>query len=455
MLFAVSLPYLVNADAFRGRLEAKISKALGMESSIGGRVEFKFFPGFLVTIENLTIRNRGVEFASSKEVSVDVEILPLLVGDIRIKKIALIHTSVTIERDDEGQFEVEIPQATDAQATRDLPLVSLSEMTLVYRDKRSGMDFGASDCELDIRRLHFSGERRANPMGNLSLNAEINCAKVQSKAFLISNLQISIVGEDGIFDVMPVTMQVFEAHGSGNIHANFSHAVPDYHVYYSLTQFSIEEFFKAASLPVVAAGRMDFISKLTVAGNTVKEMRRSAKGPVSLRGKNLTLSGTELDKGFRRFESSQNFNLVDLVALFFSGPLGLVVTKGYNFASIYQGTGGSTRIPMLISDWTFKGGVALAQDVAMATMKNRVALHGGLDFVNDEFKDVTIALLDTKGCTKERQKILGTFQSPVVESPSPLKSFAGPALHLLSKGADLIRGKPCDVFYLGLVAQPE
>lgn len=42
----------------------------------------------------------------------------------------------------------------------------------------------------------------------------------------------------------------------------------------------------------------------------------------------------------------------------------------------------------------------MAQDVAMATKQNRVALKGGLDFVNERFDNVTIALIDARGCVK-------------------------------------------------------
>jgi hypothetical protein len=53
-----------------------------------------------------------------------------------------------------------------------------------------------------------------------------------------------------------------------------------------------------------------------------------------------------------------------------------------------------------------------------------------------------------------RQRILGTFQNPVVEKPSLLQSLAGPALRLLKKGRDLLGGQ-CDVFYAGSVAAPK
>jgi hypothetical protein len=99
--------------------------------------------------------------------------------------------------------------------------------------------------------------------------------------------------------------------------------------------------------------------------------------------------------------------------------------------------------------------VAHAQDVAMATKENRVALHGGLDFVNDRFDEVTVALIDTTGCVKAQQQIRGTFRNPVVDKPSLLASVTGPARRLLEKGRDLLVGRRCDVFYAGSVVAPK
>ena len=98
--------------------------------------------------------------------------------------------------------------------------------------------------------------------------------------------------------------------------------------------------------------------------------------------------------------------------------------------------------------------MARAQDVAMATKANRIALQGGLDLVNEQFDDVSMALVDAKGCVKVQQKIRGSFQKPVVEKPNLLASLAGPALGLLKKGADILLGGQCEVFYAGSVAAP-
>jgi AsmA protein len=198
---------------------------------------------------------------------------------------------------------------------------------------------------------------------------------------------------------------------------------------------------------------MDFSTNLSMKGKTTDEIVRSAGGEASLHAHDLTLEIGDIDKELSRYEFSQSFNLVDVGAFFFAGPLGLAVTKGYNFPSIFQSSGGSSQIRMLVSKWQIAHGVAQAKDVAMATKENRIALQGGLDFVNGRFKDVTVALIDEQGCPRVQQKIRGSFSKPEVEKLSILTSLAGPARKLLRQGENLFGGH-CEVFYAGSVAPP-
>ena len=82
-----------------------------------------------------------------------------------------------------------------------------------------------------------------------------------------------------------------------------------------------ERYFKTLTSKKVAEGSMDFSANLSMRRNTVKEITQTAGGEVSLRGENLTLYGNDLDRQFARYESSQNFNLVDVGAFFFAGPI--------------------------------------------------------------------------------------------------------------------------------------
>lgn len=86
---AVALLFFVDANAYKPRLEATASDALGMEVRVGGRMGIGFFPGLVVTLEDLHIRNRGADVASAKEAVLGIDLLPLLHREVRVRKIAL------------------------------------------------------------------------------------------------------------------------------------------------------------------------------------------------------------------------------------------------------------------------------------------------------------------------------------------------------------------------------
>jgi hypothetical protein len=89
----------------------------------------------------------------------------------------------------------------------------------------------------------------------------------------------------------------------------------------------------------------------------------------------------------------------------------------------------------------------------MATQKNRIALKGGLDFVSGRYDEVTVAVIDAKGCVRVQQKVHGPFLNPVVEKPSALGTLTGPTRTLLRKAGRLL-GRKCAVFYAGSVTPP-
>ena len=364
------------------------------------------------------------------------------------------HVRISIERQRDGRFNFETrPELKRTFASIDVAKVFLSDATLLYTDQQSGKGLEADSCDLDVRHLQLSKNKSAAPLESVSFTAVLACREIPTKDLIWSDVKFSLDGKEGVFGLNPVTMRVFGGQGSGHIRADFSGSVPEYHVHYSLSKFHLAEFFKTLSPKNVGDGPMDFSTNLAMKGKTTDEIVRSAGGEASLHAHDLTLEIGDIDKELSRYEFSQSFNLVDVGAFFFAGPLGLAVTKGYNFPSIFQSSGGSSQIRTLVSKWQIEHGVAQAKDVAMATKENRIALQGGLDFVNGRFKDVTVALIDAQGCPRVQQKIRGSFSKPEVEKLSILTSLAGPARKLLRQGESLFGGH-CEVFYAGSVAPP-
>jgi AsmA protein len=166
------------------------------------------------------------------------------------------------------------------------------------------------------------------------------------------------------------------------------------------------------------------------------------------------LQGSDLDTRLGRYDSSQKFNLVDVGGVFFAGPLSLALTRGLNTANLFAGGGGSSRIVTLVSEWQVERGVARARDVALATPRHRIALQGGLDLVRESFADVTVAVVDAKGCAGLRQEIRGSFENPEITKPHLITSIAGPLVNLFKRARGVFPKGRCEAFYSGSLAPP-
>ena len=435
-------------------LETAASDALGMEVRINGDVHVQFFPGPGVALEDVTIRNLGSDVAAAKQASLGIELVPLLHKRLRINSMALTHVSVSIEQGRDGRFNFEglggVRRSFPEIAWSN---VSVSDVTLLFVDRRTGKGFHAGPCELHVNRLQLPARADARLLKHLSASATVACHEIRTKSLVMHEVKFPIDGEDGAFDLKPVTLRLFGGQGAGSVHADFRGAAAAYRVRYSLSKFQLAEFYKAFSPTSSGQGLLDFAADLSMAGSTIDQATRSTSGHVSLRAGTLTLGIGDLDQTLADYESSQNFNLIDLGAVFFAGPFGLAVTKGYNFATIFRGSAGSTHVHRLVSEWQVERGVAQAQDVAMATRKNRIALKGSLDFVNGRFKGVTVAAVDARGCAIVLQRIRGSFDKPEVEKPNVLASLTGPVGRLL-KQAERLFGTKCEVFYAGSVEPP-
>jgi uncharacterized protein involved in outer membrane biogenesis len=437
------------------RLEALASEALGMQVEVGGRARVRLFPSLGVTLEDVRIRNHGLDIAAVKEATLAFELVSLLRRQMRISHVALQHITVSVEQGHDGKYNFEHEAtAHEAREAVDLANVSVSDATLLYKDQQTGNELQAGPCSVDIDRLQISARTGPGLLKYLSANAVVACGSIRTKDLGVPDVKFSLAGTNGVFDLKPVTLRMFGGHGSGEVRADYSGLVPAYRIHYMLAKFRIEEFFKSFSQKKLGEGSMDFSTNLTMQGHNTAEMKRTMKGEASLHGNDLILETGDLDRDFAHYESTQSFNLIDVGAFFFAGPVGLAVTKGYDYATIFRGSGGNSTIRSLISEWKIDHGVAQAQDVAMATKENRVALKGGLNFVDGRFDDVSVALVDAKGCPRVIQAIRGPFGKPEVEKPHVLSVLAGPTLQVLKKIKSLLGGK-CEVFYAGSLAPPK
>jgi uncharacterized protein involved in outer membrane biogenesis len=439
----------------KGRLEADASAALGMQVEIGGDVSLRFFPELHVTLRNVHITNRGAQIAVIDEVDLGIELRSLLRKDLKFQDVGFRTAKITIERDKSGHLNSDHPsQAASSSGTLSFPSVSSAQSAFSFDDAQSGKAFKIDNCNFAVKDLQLAPAGSVAIMQTLSFTGNLTCREFRSQRVAASQLKLAVHGSSGLFNLDPVTFKMFGGEGHAVVTADFTAAESVYRVHSSISKLQIADFSKSELPQKLGDGTVDFSADITMRGTFKNGVMRSAQGAASLHGENLVLDIGDLDKEFSRYESTQNFNLIDVGAFFLAGPIGLAVTKGYDYARVLKKTPGRTTIRTLVSRWKVEHGVAEADDVALATTQNRVAMHGGLNFVNDTYDDVTVALVGPKGCVRVEQKIHGPFSNPDVEKPNVVTALTGPARKLVNKGRNLL-GAKCSVFYVGVVAAPQ
>jgi uncharacterized protein involved in outer membrane biogenesis len=460
VVLAGILALLLNLKTFRPQIEAAASTALGMDVRIKGRMGIALFPGFGLSLRDVNVRNNGLDVATIEKMRIGLKLLPLVRLEIKIIQIELVKPVFSIVRSKNGIFNFENPGRTSWEKLFAMKKISIAQGSLVYSDETSGEKIEVDDLDLSIRNLFFSGTDNLDPFKNISFTGDIRCKTLKIYNFTLMNLVMSATGQKGIFDIKPVSMNIFGGTGNGNVHVDLTGPSPHYTVIYSLNRVRIEDLLELYSLkkipPKTVEGPINFSADLTAIGKSADEVKRSLNGDLSLNGENLMLYNIDIDALIMKNERSQNFNLVDLAAFLLAGPIGPVLTKSYNFARLYQESqGGKGIVRKLVSVWKVKNGIAEARDVALATKKQRIAMTGGLNFINERFVDVTVAVLDKQGCAVYSEKVHGPFRKPQIEKESVFKSIAGSVLNPLGDAWKFLQGDECTVFYSGSVAQPE
>jgi uncharacterized protein involved in outer membrane biogenesis len=459
-VFAGILAFLLNMKAFKPQIEAAASTALGMDVRIKGRMGISLFPGFGLLLKDVNVQKKGVNVLAIEKMRIGLKLLSLARFKIKIIQVELVKPVLSLVRSKNGMFNLEKPGPTLWEKLLFVKKISVSQGSLVYTDETSGEIIEAGNLDLSIRNLVSSGTDSSEPFTNISFTGDTRCKILKIYNSSLTNLVMRATGEKGILDIDPVNMNIFGGTGNGSFHLDLTGPSPHYRVIYSLDRIGIEELLQLYLLkknpPKTIEGPINFSADLTAMGKSANEMKRSLNGNLSLNGENLMLNNIDIDAFIMKYGRSQNLNLVDVGAFLLAGPIGPVLTKSYNFASLYEAPQGAKGIiRKLVSVWAVKNGIAEARDVALASKKQRIAMKGGLNFINERFVDVTVAVLDNRGCAVYSEKVLGPFRNPQIEKESILKSLVGSVLNPLKDAWKLIQGEECTVFYSGSVAQPE
>lgn len=460
VVFAGIVAFLLNIKAFKPQIEAAASTALGMDVRIKGRMSIALFPGFGLSLKDVNVQNRGLDVVTIEKVRIGLKLIPLAMNEFQLSRVGLIKPVFSIARHKNGTFNFDKPGPTPPGKLLAVKKISISQGNLVYTDETSGEKIEVNNFDLILRDFSYNETDSAEPAKSISFTGNTRCKTLKIYNFTLMNLVMRAVGEKGILDINPVSMNIFGGTGNGSIHVDVTGPSPHYRVIYNLNRGRIEELLQQYSVKKIPQktieGPINFSADLTATGKSADEMKRSLNGNLSLNGENLMLYNIDIDALVMKYERSQNFNLLDVGAFLLAGPFGPVLTKSYNFAGLYEESkGGKGIIRKLVSVWKVKNGIAETRDVALASKKQRIAMKGGLNFINERFVNVTVAALDKRGCAIYSEKVHGPFRKPQIEKESIFRSLSGSVLNPLEDAWEFIQGEECAVFYSGSVAHPE
>ena len=237
----------------------------------------------------------------------------------------------------------------------------------------------------------------------------------------------------------------------GHFEIHFMEELPVYRLKYEIHGFDVVELQKKLGDEGLLVGKMDILVDLSSSGRGWRELLINTNGQLIQRGEDMLLQSVDLDKILQNFKRSQGFNLADVGAFFLAGPVGVVATKGSDFAQIANITpGDQTHITRFLSHLQINGGIVEARDVAFATTKNRIALKGKADLALMRIENVTAAAVDKKGCSLISQSVSGDFKEPQWGKVNVVGTLLGAVTNVLK----LVTGDNCRPFYTGSVPHP-
>ncbi len=459
VILAGALALLLNIKKIKPRIETTVSSALEMDFRIKGGMRIVFLPGFGISLKDVSIKKGGSDVITIEKITIGLKLLPLVRSQIRITHVGIIKPVLSIVRYKNGKFNFEIPGDSGLKMLLSVKKVSVSQGSLVYTDETSAGKIAAGDFDLNIKKFLSDGTAGSDRLKNISFtgDARVNIFRIYD--FSLMNLVMRAAGERGILEINPVSMNILGGTGKGSIRLDVTGPSPQYRVTCNLNQVMMENLlqkFSSEKIPQKAMeGLINLSADLTAMGKNMDEVKQSLNGNISLNGENLMFYNMDIDALIGKYERSQNFNLVDVGAFVLAGPFGPLFTKSFNFVRLYEESqGGKGVIKKLVSEWKVKSGIAKAVDVALASKQYRIAMKGGLNFVNEQFLDVTVAALDKRGCAVFSEKIHGPFSKPQIEKENIFKSISGSLLNPLQDAWKFIKGEECTVFYSGSVAQP-
>jgi uncharacterized protein involved in outer membrane biogenesis len=464
-LAVLTLILLVDIGGKRPLLESEASKALGLTVRIRGEMKIEYFPPFGLSLSDLDVARAGKDVLRVERMRIGLKILPLFWGRIRFRSLGIDRPDLTIQRTATGPFDFEryvsrplrnAGEALPATFGR-IDEISITGGSVSYSSVDSSIRADVADLDLTIRDLTFQEPLGEDPFRNVSFTGSGGAERLAVGGAEVTGLSFGFTAKNGNYEMNPSTLQAFGGTGKGNLWVSLTEPTPLVQILYSLADSRFEQRFAASGRKQgPLEGNMDLTANLFMKGENPGELMATMSGDVTWKGNDLAVPDFDPDVLLSAEEEGIERPVAQTGALLLPDPYFFEAARGLSGPErTGENTGGKGMVNTFVSDWNVKNGVFEAKDVALATKGHRIALTGKIDLPGKQFDNVTIALVDDKGCVRAGQTIRGTFRHPRIEEATTVRKITLPGETPEGKSMEPVTGEECETFYAGSVPPPE
>lgn len=456
---------VIDFNEYKPRIQKTLKETTGYDVAIKGDITLSLSP-VGIRIFDVEVRNTYHKpndlFAKLEAFDIAVEIVPLFKKEIKIKHVALEKLDITIEKNKDGKCNFEQPdikiandkkiKETNATALPkedyfslvNIKKVKFLETNITYKDVTTGNKIGAEKVNISIDDISLDSAKHSKIQG-LYFKADATLDKLYVNKHNIYGLSMNAEMKDALLIMENLKYTLFDSLFQGSGKLDISGKVARISLKHKIQELKLDKVTDALLGRELLNGQANVELKLACLLADETTMKNTLSGFVHLHGEEISLLGYDLDGIASAINEPRNF---DALFQLFTQPS-------------REGNASQTLLKEVVIKTEIGYSEVKLNDVAFRTEKNRLALKGALNIVEEKFLEVKVALLDSKGCAAFEETIQGTFKKPKLKiDASTLQTLAESAFSLLGKSkksSQFLNKKEetCTPFYEGDIKHPK
>lgn len=474
LVIAISM---LDLNDYKPKIQQAVKDASGYDLKIAGDISTSFSPiGISISDVSLSVPEEKA-FVTFKNFDVAVELMPLLKQEVKVNYVVLSNLDLMIVKEKNGKFNFDIATekskvkeektttTDETEETQTIPLVNVKKVKLEnanisYIDNISDAKANVNNIDVEITDIVLDSSKEK--LKSIALKGIVGIEKIQYNKYKVLNTSLDFDLKDAVANLNSMKYTIFDSLASAKAQVDMSGKEPKITFEESIPNLKLENFSKEVLEKDLLKGTVNSTAKLSFVGADEVSMKKTLSGNVLFDGKDVGIKGYDLDKIVKSYNDLKSGDLKQTGTSFLSSALENTANGKDAFDNL---KGGTTAINQLHVKIDIANKVANFSDMAISTMNNRVALKGGINLLDESLKDMSVAILDKKGCASYSQGIEGTLSNPkgkalsadsiTVEKVQEVVDMVS-SLFGKSKKKEVKKetNEECKVFNNGVVAHP-